>query len=62
MIVVGALPSSGLTDNAPVLVKIVGLIAATLSAVNYTHQRSALKRTVYAALIPSRSAKTGGAL
>jgi hypothetical protein len=65
MIIIGALPSTGLMDNAPVLTKIVGLIAAVLSALNYTYQRSALKRTFYTASIArssSGSAKTGGAL
>jgi hypothetical protein len=64
MVVVGAIPSSGLTDNAPLLAKIVGLIAAALSTINYTHQRSTLKRTIYTAnlaRLPSGAAKTGGA-
>jgi len=49
VIVLGAIPSSGLTDNAPTLTKIVGVIAAALTAINYTLQRSALKRSYYAA-------------
>ena len=55
VIVLGALPSSGLTDNAPELAKIVGLIVAALSALNYTHQRSALKRAYLAAHVARSS-------
>lgn len=60
MIILGALPSSGLLNNEPTLTKIVGLIVAALSGINYTYQRSALKRSALkrAAVI----AKTGGAL
>jgi len=49
-IVLGAVPSSGLTDNAPVLAKIVGMAIAALSAYNYTAQRTALKRAYLATL------------
>jgi hypothetical protein len=49
VIVLGAVPSSGLTDNSPTLAKIVGLVIAALSALNYTYQRSALKRAYVAA-------------
>jgi hypothetical protein len=61
VVVVGAIPSSGLDANAPLLAKIVGLIAAGLSALNYTAQRSSLKRTVYTANIARLPSKTGGA-
>jgi hypothetical protein len=60
VILVGAIPSSGLDANAPLLAKIVGLIAAALSALNYTAQRSSLKRTVYTASI-ARLPANGGA-
>lgn len=56
MIVLGALPSSGLTDNAPTLAKVIGLIVAALSALNYTYQRSALKRAYVAAHVARSSA------
>jgi len=49
VVVLGALPSSGLLDNAPTIAKVVGLIVSALSALNYTYQRSALKRAYYAA-------------
>jgi hypothetical protein len=49
VIIFGALPSSGLTTNSPTLTKIIGLIVAALSALNYTYQRSALKRSYYVA-------------
>jgi hypothetical protein len=65
VIVLGALPSSGLLNNEPALTKIVGLIVAALSGVNYTYQRSAIKRaalTASLARLPSGSTKTGGAL
>src|ERR1700751_3635472 len=49
VIILGALPSSGLTNDSPTLTKIVGLIVAALSALNFTYQRSALKRAYYTA-------------
>jgi hypothetical protein len=51
-IVGGAIPTSGLVDNAPLAAKIVGLVVAALSAINYTIQRTALKRAYLAALGP----------
>lgn len=42
--VIGALPSSGLTNDAPLLAKIVGLVTAALAAYNYTAQRTQLKQ------------------
>ncbi len=51
VIVLGALPSSGLIDDSSSIAKIVGLIVAALSAINYTYQRSALKRAYYAATL-----------
>lgn len=47
--IIGALPSSGLTANSPDLTKVVGIVVAALAAVNYTMQRSALKRAYAAA-------------
>lgn len=47
---VGAIPSSGLVDNAPLLAKIVGMVIAALAAIHYTAQRTALKRAYAAAL------------
>jgi hypothetical protein len=61
VIVLGALPSSGLTDNAPELAKIVGLIVSALSAINYTYQRSALKRAYYGTSARSRSPQVAAA-
>ncbi len=49
VIVLGALPSSGLTNNSPTFAKVIGLIVAALSSINYTYQRSALKRAYYTA-------------
>jgi hypothetical protein len=49
--VVGAIPSSGLTADAPLLAKIVGMAIAALAALNYTAQRSALKRAYLAARV-----------
>jgi len=49
-IVVGAIPTSGLVADAPMVAKIVGLVIAALSAINYTIQRTALKRAQLAAL------------
>ena len=46
----GAVPSSGLTANAPLLAKIVGMAIAALTALNYTVQRTALKRAHLTAL------------
>lgn len=43
VIVLGAIPSTGLTDNAPLLAKIVGMVLAALAAINYTYQRTVLK-------------------
>lgn len=47
--VIGALPTSGLTENAPLLSKIVGLVIAALAAIHYVAQRTALKRAYLAA-------------
>jgi len=47
--IIGAIPSSGLTANSPELTKIVGIVVAALAAVNYTAQRNALKRAYVAA-------------
>jgi hypothetical protein len=47
--ILGAIPSSGLTADAPLLAKIVGMAIAGLSALNYTAQRTALKRAHLAA-------------
>lgn len=55
VVVLGALPSSGLLDNAPTIAKIVGLIVSALSAIHYTYQRSALKRAYYGAQLRARS-------
>jgi hypothetical protein len=55
-ILLGAIPSSGLTTDAPLLAKIVGMAIAALAALNYTAQRTALKRAYAvrsAATIPS---------
>ena len=46
--VIGALPTSGLLDNSPLLSKIVGMVIAALAAINYTAQRTALKRAYLA--------------
>jgi hypothetical protein len=48
--ILGAIPSSGLVDNAPLLAKIVGMAIAALAAIHYTAQRTALKRAYLAAL------------
>jgi hypothetical protein len=48
--VLGAIPTSGLTDNAPLLSKIVGMVIAALAAINYTAHRTALKRAYIAAV------------
>ncbi len=48
-VVIGAIPSSGLVDNAPLLVKIVGMAIAALSTLNYTVHRTSLKRAYVAA-------------
>lgn len=45
----GAIPTSGLVDNAPLLAKIVGLASAAIAAVNYTIQRTSLKQAYLAA-------------
>jgi hypothetical protein len=45
----GAIPSSGLTANAPLFAKIVGMVIAALAAYNYTAQRTVLKRAHLAA-------------
>jgi len=47
--VIGAIPTSGLTENAPLLSKIVGMVIAALAAINYAAQRTALKRAYLAA-------------
>jgi hypothetical protein len=47
--VLGAIPSSGLTENSPLLAKVVGMVIAALAAINYTAQRTALKRVYLAA-------------
>lgn len=49
--IIGAIPSSGLTANSPELTKIIGLVVAALAAVNYTAQRTSLKRTYLAATV-----------
>lgn len=48
--ILGAIPSSGIVDNAPLLAKIVGMAIAALAAIHYTAQRTALKRAHLAAL------------
>jgi hypothetical protein len=40
----GAIPSSGLTADAPLLAKVVGQALAAVAAIHYVAQRSALKR------------------
>jgi hypothetical protein len=57
--VIGAIPSSGLTANSPTIAKVVGLVIAGLSALNYTAQRTALKRSYIAARfgLPAVSSK-----
>lgn len=58
VIVIGALPSTGLLDNSPLLSKIVGMAIAALAALNYTAQRTSLKR----AYLSSRAAVVTAAL
>src|ERR1700674_4444827 len=49
--ILGAFPSSGLlTADPPSIAKIVGMLIAGLAALNYTAQRTALKRAYLAAL------------
>jgi len=43
-LVVGAIPNSGLVADAPVAAKIVGMAIAALSVLNYTANRTSLKR------------------
>lgn len=43
-LIIGVIPSSGLTTNAPLLTQIVGMVIAALAALHYTGQRVALKR------------------
>jgi len=43
--ILGAIPSSGLTTNAPLLARVVGMAIAALAALHYTAQRTSLKRT-----------------
>lgn len=60
--VIGAIPSSGLTANSPLLAKIVGLAIVALSGVHYTAQRTALKRAHIAALSSGAPAPTASKL
>lgn len=46
--VIGAVPTSSLTANAPLLSKIVGMVIAALAAINYVAHRTALKRAYLA--------------
>lgn len=54
--ILGAIPSSGLTANAPLFAQIVGMLIAALAAFNYTVQRTALKRAHLAVQMAGASA------
>jgi hypothetical protein len=43
VIVLGAIPNSGLVDNSPLAAKLVGLVASVLAALGYQTQRTKLK-------------------
>jgi len=48
-ILLGALPSSGLIDGSPLLIKLVGMGVALLASLGYTTNRTSLKRAHLAA-------------
>jgi hypothetical protein len=56
-LIIGVIPSSGLTTNAPLLTQIVGMVISALAALHYTGQRVSLKR---AALLGTGAAASAG--